>query len=363
MKKIALISLLVSGFAGSGIAWGQAVPPLATPAPGSVGSDGYRTNVPQVLAPAAQPQPDGGAQSIGRFRQAYAAARAPRIAIWWNRELTDEVATQYERRSNVTERTTIDMTGSGSAAVNPQVPGGVSAISNDELVGQINRTREARSGDVRVSGQARTGLAERGRWDFESGFSDAYLSAGATILDRAMIIRTIQGGRPAGQQADLQAIEAAALIGKADLLMEILMTADAAAPTGWVFRITVKNVQSGAMVMSMVSKGIPPEPATRPFVATDKGFVQATSQAPTPAIAARQLAVESMDRLATLWGVGPAPLRSSATPDDRSGLEPAVGPRARIIEEPAAAENVIRVSPLAPPAKETGNADAKKAVQ
>lgn len=338
-------------------------PPAATPA---IGADGYRTGVPPVLAPEAAPKGADDSLVVARFRQAYAARRQPRIAIWWNRELSDNVATQWVDDRRLQNNIGIESAGSGSQTTLTN-PTGTRTERFSDGRADIRQDIHERSGAV-VAGteRRRAGLSERSSWDFETGFAQAYLEAGSRLVDRATILRTIGGGRPAGDKPDVQAIESAALLGKADLLMEILMTQDARAPAGWAFRISVKDIQSGQIVMSMVSTG--PRPSATPaFQATSTGFAPRAAETTAVDVVARHLAVESMDRLASLWGAAPpAPARSGAAPatnpparasapadsEKTFGLEPTAGPRARVINDPGV--DVIRVSPLPAPGK-TGN--------
>jgi hypothetical protein len=338
----------VAAVAAVSVAHAQTITPRETPA--NIPDSMYRTGLPPVLDKPAPPPVTGDSASLNRFRQAYAARRSPRIAIWWNRELSDQVASRW-----VSETANIGaIAGTAERGWNSAVIGVVGA--------GVKQTAERTVGDPK-----RPGLAELPTWDFEAAFANAYLDAGAKLVDRATILRTIGGGQQnTNARPDVQAIEAAALLGKADLLMEVLLTGDPAAKTGWAFRVSAKDIQTGELVMTMVTRATGPE----------TGAPMTFEALPKIDVVSRRLAIESMDRLASAWGAAPlpvaAPTPAAMTPpavpatgatmpvvpasaEDKLGLEPAVGPRAKIVNDP----DVIRVSPLPASKGDEANADAK----
>lgn len=170
--------------------------------------------------------------AVDRFAEAYAKANRPRIAIFWNRELSDRL---------------------GSAGREVLRMQGQAARDGSHFSLSASRGNETEREASR-----RTTLSERDTWLVETEFVQRLLDAGAVVLDRAAILR-LTGANATGAE-NLQAVETAALVGKADLLLEILLTPDPNAPLGWGFRSNCKEVKTGRILGTQYLTAMPTLP-------------------------------------------------------------------------------------------------------
>jgi S1-C subfamily serine protease len=179
-------------------------------------------------------------QVINDFAGAYNAKGSPRIAVFVNTPLSDEV-----RQWRTSER--IVVTGEGEqisvskqgetptsdAEVNIQ--GQTVNIQSDGPVGDKMETKgsEDKTRAVTVQSQeyleqpVRQGPPEQWMWAFEQGSMEPLLQAKTNLVDRATILRLIAAKD--GQQQDTQPVEAKqiemdALSEYADILVEILIS-------------------------------------------------------------------------------------------------------------------------------------------
>jgi hypothetical protein len=302
---------ILTGFALcllAGAASAQSVPPYVPEA--TTRPDETRNAVPAMaaLAPAAR---DAAAQkaSIDRFRGAYAARKSPRIAIFWNRVLTDDVesAKQHVEREDravvVGGAVTTRVQGGGSTSIQPY---GYGSLEQRSAGGEAQTTfgaagvsvRERTTTDVQQGFGARApAMIERDSWRFESGFADLFTQAGARLVDRNTIIR-VTGDK--SNMTDKQRVEMSALRGFADLFVEVLVTSDPASPSGYVFRATAKDVNTGQLIADVTSDGADAESGATEFVATNHGFESRPSRM-AGAANGGAIAAAMMDRLCQVW--------------------------------------------------------------
>jgi hypothetical protein len=252
----------------------------------------YRDNQPPVAAPPPPPAAFDDRPAIDAFRAAYQKAGQPRIVVFWNRTLSDEIADARVKQ------TTIQSKGSSQSnrmEDSTQGPSGSGKLV--ERSAQSGRETIIREGEIVTNANSRGGPEERLMWTIESEFANQLARAGVLLVDRATIIRTTHLAQPA--TSDPRQIETAALEGKADLLMEILLGPDAQAPSGSIYRVTVKSVKTGVQLVNFVTQARPPaNGGNRGYVATDKGFARAGAP-PPPSIneVARALGYETMQQL------------------------------------------------------------------
>lgn len=209
------------------------------------------------------------------FRQANLKHGRPRIALFWNRVFSDELTTQYARYARFRMEHSL------------------------EAANATHTEAELTSGRRRDGDSGRVGPMEQTSWELESTFITALNNAGARLLDRAVLMRTLHGGRSAGESPDAQAIESQALIGKAELLMEVFVSPKAAAPAGVTFQINVKNVRSGEILVSFASDALPP--ARRGSYRPDTYGFSYEPHDPAAEEVGQQLAVEALRHLMTAW--------------------------------------------------------------
>lgn len=259
---------------------------------------GFGPNVPPVL----KPRPVAKAPRFdvaGAFTDAYAAAGRPRIAVYWNRQLSDDIATQYEDYDRRTK--TREHSSSGQSDSTDVDHGHASHDSDDSMTREVyEKTRGTRR---LPAGGARKGVEESTAWRLESAFYQPWLGAGAHLVDRALTMRTLSGGQSFGATPDIQSVEVGALLGTADYLMEILVTDDEQSPIGARFRVTVKDVRTGQIVGLSSTRAMPMLSSETRWVATNGGFEkQTTTEQAALEDFGRQLAHESMMQLVRAWG-------------------------------------------------------------
>lgn len=259
---------------------------------GAAPAQQYRANMPEVLD--APPPPAGAAQSnmltTSSFRSAYARQKSPRMVIFWNRQLTDSLSTSYEEwaRYTLADGRVVDRTlySDGSTTVAGR---GVEA--------------EYRSGRTAVAadGARSDGLAERADWRAAQGFNRTMLAGGAKLIDRTLIMRaTAIDGKV--DRSDAQSVEMSALTGKADLLVEVLQTPDDSAPSGYSFRVDVKDIRSGTLLATVVTQGNPPAGGPGRWVAGPNGYQRERPLPPSVDQVGARVATEVMQALIANWG-------------------------------------------------------------
>lgn len=255
------------------------VPPLppapAAPAPARA------PDAPVVPPP---PPPDfqvNAGVTIERFKQAYTRRGAPRIAVFWNRQLSDRLSQWVATNRVVTTDNVAIMREAGR-----------------------NDGKEAGSGERVVSSQkldrdpTRTSPGEPWTWEFQDGFLEPLLRAGARVVDRAAIVRLTAAKRSGVGSAaapDEQTVEIQALQGFADVLVEILV-----GPSGQNLNAMVKEVNTGLILASINSRNLPGAAPTREYLATSRGF-ESRDQPPQISSVASSLSLGVMDGLVRAW--------------------------------------------------------------
>ena len=249
----------------------------------------YRTGVPEVLTP--PPPPASALSTAARiFRARYTQHGSPRIILFWNRALSDEVQSQYADRVSAVATT---RTGA--------VEGPVGETAYGAASGRID-TFDAASTRERVREGQRDSMAEAADWKAETAFNRAFIDNGARFVDRSVAIRATAHGRKLGPTPNAQEIETSAMIGKADLLMEVLQTPDPDSPVGYSFRAEIKDVRSGQILATAVNNGSTVSHGPGRMVATSRGFVREAPARASLEDVGESLAADLMRALSARWG-------------------------------------------------------------
>jgi hypothetical protein len=148
---------------------------------------------------------------------------------------------------------------------------------------------------------ARWGVDEALALELEAGFTALLTEAAVAVLDRAAIMR-LQDRAQRSATADAQRLETDALLAQADLLIELVMAPHPSAPLGASFRVTVKEVRTGRIVISRTGDGHAAalQSAER-WEVGDDGFVRASDQRETAWLVGEELARDTMAALAEGW--------------------------------------------------------------
>ena len=264
----------------------------------------YRADQPPVLErPTPQPMPDNSPQTINAFSAAYRMAGLPRVALFWNVALTDQLADDRVQSTRVQRSTTgssssIDQTTTGDAGSARLREGDDKRVSDMTIDRTTRTTNNANRGSP---------LQERDAFRLENAFMKSMRDGGVQFIDRAAIMRTTAAN--AGGGGDSRTIETQALMGKAELMLEVLLTRDQEALLGWGFRGMLRDIDSGRMLASFYSRAMPvlaPVPAQ--YRATDRGFTRVEMKhVVTLEDVGRTLALDTMSELKDAF---PAPARS-----------------------------------------------------
>jgi hypothetical protein len=230
----------------------------------------------------------GGDMSSARFAATYAKLRSPRIVVFWNRELTDDLETE---REDVTQFSA-DSYGSASSH---QQDYRTRRTSNSDIDSTNNGSLqgEVRSSTRRVDpGKRATPLSEADDFDTERGFIDGLTGAGARLVDRTAIMRASALGANA---SNAQAVEMRALMARAEWTIEVTPLSDNG--DGARYKMIVRNISTGTIVAMTTSDGTS-APKRMPYVAGPNGFVRATPTSPGAEERGRQLASDVMASIA-----------------------------------------------------------------
>jgi hypothetical protein len=227
--------------------------------------------------------------TIDEFRNAYGRAGQPRIAIYMNRKLASDTSEfRTEERVVVSGRGKDEQTGFEAK----------SSTGN----AQMEVSKQTHAGDT----GKRAGPEEEWMWDFEEGFTNAFLDADATLVDRATILRLSgaedEKARADGSHSDARTVEMGALTKFAEVFVEITMIPSESS-TGWKVRAVAKEIKTGKVLaqaradaqISEVNKD-----GKKEFESGPNGYVKKTF-ADTPVDQGETLAFNLMDAVAKNW--------------------------------------------------------------
>lgn len=245
------------------LALGLALAPHAVLAQGAGGVPAYDPPPPvaiqrsgEVMARKANAnQTDQAAETaamIANFAAAYERNGKPRLALFWNRQLSDALSEWYAPARVINTETT-NSTMSGDITLNQS--------GNAQVTSEIQQ---------RVRDQRRGQTPETFEWEFQDGFLAPFLEAGVQVIDRSAMMR-LTG-------ADLQGtgehtVETRALQGKADYLMEVLVGANWKSSTGYELRTRILEIRTGRIIAYVNSKGLKSWNPAKEIIATNTGFV------------------------------------------------------------------------------------------
>jgi hypothetical protein len=257
--------------------------------PGMAGEGGERPGQPMTLD--APVRVDQDAITRDRFAARYRQARSPRMVVFWNREFTDEVESDYEQYTRAESRTDVDVSGRRRSYYDYG-----SAVTDTNAGGSATSSVEIRSGRERVNDGRRGSLVSQAEdQDIEIAFTGALQSAGVRLADRASLMRR-QGRGVRSSDPNVQTIETDAVLGNADLVLEVTQVPDARRTDGISYRVLVRDVSAGTVVGSITTSGRPPK-RVMPYVAGSSGFVRAVQPEPDASDIGRQIAIETMAML------------------------------------------------------------------
>lgn len=274
---------------------GRVAPPATTPPPTL--EQGLQAGYKAVAAPSA-----ANKTSVNEnFRVAYVKAHEPRIAIYLNRALSDEV-----REWKADERIVVSDRIKGQKVFDGTVEKKGGTL--DETTKKHRDKSIAASGEYSISQQYlleesnRSPAGENWGWAFEDGFSKPFLEAGTKLIDRPTMMRLTAAEmvKNGDQQPQLSVrqVEMTALKGFADLLVEVLVTRSTS-DTGYDYKVAVKDVQTGQLLTNTTTLNPGAEQMrSTSYQATSSGF---QAKGDDPYLTGQQLALEVIDNLTLVW--------------------------------------------------------------
>jgi hypothetical protein len=244
----------------------------------------------------AQPTVDMAQGTIERFAKAYAGKGSPRIALFFNRALSDDVrewqsdvriAAAYEQRGVVQLR---EKTHDKETSATQSNGTAASALAIEQPTD---------------SGERRLPVTEAWVWAFEDGFLTPMLEAKAKTVDRATIVRLTAAGDKSGalQPVAPKQIEMDALKNHADILVEVLVSRSPSAIYRYEFKASAKEINTGIVLANVTSaRWNSRNRAGRVVVATSDGYKVGHGLAlPGVQDVASDLAIDLMNALARNW--------------------------------------------------------------
>tara|TARA_R110002051_G_scaffold273597_1_gene334230 strand:+ start:5519 stop:6379 length:861 start_codon:yes stop_codon:yes gene_type:complete len=187
------------------------------------------------------------------FRQNYQMAGRPRLAIFWNRNLDDQLSQWYTQSRNIDTR--------------------------EHLYGEGFSATQRRL-DVEGRFDDRPDTGELASFEFGAGFTRTLLNAGVEIVDRDTIMRLTHRDVEAIAEniivADYQQVEIDALVDYADYLAEVIYSPESDDDAPFSVMITIKEVRTGRMVSMFRSRNTSlPQPSLKyEWVATESGYAR-----------------------------------------------------------------------------------------
>ena len=262
---------------------------LAAPALGEEFALGH--NITRDAVPAAKGESSG---TLKRFSDSYKSQHSPKLAIFLNRTLSDDV-----REWTTSERSVI--AGSGSVTSSSETP---LRYREETVKGPVAVYRQQENGVQ----EARDNTSESYLWELEAGFMQPFLNAGAKLVDRATILRLVSKNSDQGiahEVIETKKNEMNALLNHADIYIEILVTRTHSAPGAYEFKAVAKEVKTGRVlgIASSLDRDMEKE-RSRKIVTTSEGYkiVDAPKKAKVKNVSS-DVALELMNSMVTGWSV------------------------------------------------------------
>ena len=234
------------------------------------------------------------AGTINRFSRAYATKGKPRIAIFLNRALSDEV-----REWRTSHRTVVE--GEGSISKSRETH-----FSHRETTAKGPLTVYEQK-QIELGGGRRS-PGESNLWAFESGVMNLFLRAGANLVDRATIMRLTvlkDNQKDSTAQVSQNITEMKALVDKADIFVELLIARVPSSLYGYEFKAIAKEIKTGRIIAHATSLNWEEDDfKEKKIKATSDGYeITEETKIPKMKDLSRDLALDLMNSLITSWEI------------------------------------------------------------
>jgi len=189
---------------------------------------------------------------IQQFAAAYDKGGRPRLAFYWNRQLSDTLVQWYSDSRTVTTGKTANST-----------EGDLTFKQSGSNQNTVETQRRA------MTEPGRRPPPETWDWEFQNGFLAPFLQANAVVVDRTAILRIMGAG---AEEIDPRTVEIMALQNMADLLVEVLVTNSPQATTGYELRARIIDVRTGRILAMVNSRNLRDWQRQGQITATPHGF-------------------------------------------------------------------------------------------
>lgn len=219
---------------------------------GADAQERYREGQPPVLEKRNEHTPvaDDVNQEIEAFEAAYSAKGRPRVMLFWNRSISDQLEVKIlkektRRKEGVKNKSSESQKDDSGGEV------GVTDARYSEV--EVEKTNE-----TVVDAGRREGPAEAFTWALEDAVLRALTVLKVNVVDRSAAMRFSSSERDPARSTDAIRTETQAMLDRADVMLEILSTKDASAPSGLLYRILVKEVHTARVLATRVTDARPP---------------------------------------------------------------------------------------------------------
>ena len=248
-----------------------------------------RPGLPAVNTPLPAADPEAANRgTLAAFSAWNARQGRPSLLLFWNRQLIEDGTSQYDAVTSTTLEGSADRSsgvsvGWASAGASSSTSASVSAVTRS----YSERTTSGKYGFG-------DGLFSKG---VESSLMGTLLGAGARVMDREALIRSVGAAKSKDERMDIQHLETLALQKGVKYLIEVLPNDNAGSPTGVSFTVKVTHLPTSTIKAQFVTTGEPPKGPAK-FVAANGGFERRADESHnTPERIGKQVALEAMSRL------------------------------------------------------------------
>ena len=233
----------------------------------------------------------GKSNIIEMFKKKYKDMDSPRIAIYLNKELSDEILEW--RRINITAHVDYNVEKSNF-------------MDTKKIVGSEDAQIELKARNKLYAN--RKNPPEAWMWNFEDEFITPFVRNGVKLVDRALMLRLEAAKAVETADTSRRTVEVDALKDKADIIIEILIKSVPRSALGVQFKATAKSVKDASIVAVANSfnweERLTKKRKKKKFVASaDGGYKEDTSNDDFPTVSemSRYLALDMMDALVENW--------------------------------------------------------------
>jgi hypothetical protein len=256
----------------------------------------YRPDQVPVVVTAAPGKPVPEPDPVAQFSRGYASAGRPKVALLWNRTVSDRTHNPSAEKTTTQESGKSSKSASGKST---QGADGTDTLQDEDST--FDRKTVVTKATVMSEEQQRAhAVDEAVAAVLQNAFLGEMNRAGVAFVDRALAMRTTTAKHHRGG-GDRQIIEMDALLDKADWIIEVVWLKDSKAPSGYGFDLRIKDLRSGQHLGALYTRAAPrAEPKQGRWVPGANGYEWHVPAAEPPSVArvGTTLAHETMGLLA-----------------------------------------------------------------